>query len=101
MIDYSTAESIVKQYLASRAGHNREFAVMDKLTIERPFGWVFFYNSKQFLETRDISQALVGNAPLIVDRADGSVHVTGTAEPTEHYIKEYEAQRARPGMAGR
>jgi hypothetical protein len=101
MLDYSTAESIMKQYVASQAGHDREFAVMQTLTIERPFGWVFFYNSKQFLETGDISQALVGNAPLIVDRADGSVHVTGTAEPIEHYLKEYEAQRSTPNVAAR
>jgi hypothetical protein len=101
MLDHSTAESTVKGYLASQAGQNREFVVMQKLTIERPFGWVFFYNSKQFLETGDISQALVGNAPLIVDRTDGSVHVTGTAEPIEHYLKDYEARRSMPNVAGR
>lgn len=63
-------------------------------TIERPFGWVFFYNSKQFVDSGDVQHALFGNAPLIVSRADGSIHVTGTGEPIEHYIQEYE--RAHP-----
>ena len=45
------------------------------------FGWVFFYNSKKYLETGEIRFALAGNAPLIVDALDGSLHVTGTAQP--------------------
>lgn len=32
---------------------------------------------------------LGGNAPLIVDRRDGSIYVTGTAYSYEKYVKEY------------
>jgi hypothetical protein len=47
---------------------------MQKLTREEDFGWAFFYNSKQFVETGDIEWALGGNAPLIVDRSTGELH---------------------------
>ena len=72
-----------------------ELEVVDAETIERPFGWVFVYNSRTYLKTGDFSDRLVGNAPLIVDRETGKLHVTGTAKPVEHFIAEYEAAKAR------
>lgn len=66
-----------------------EFVILDEHTIEEDFGWVFFYQSKQYLETNDFRFALAGNAPYIVNKLDGSIHVTGTAHPTEYYIQNY------------
>jgi hypothetical protein len=56
---------------------------------EYDFGWVFFYNSKEFVDSGDFKHQLVGNAPLIFDRVDGQIYVTGTAHSLEHYIDEY------------
>ncbi|MBN8469455.1 hypothetical protein JYJ95_23385 [Corallococcus exiguus] len=69
-----------------------ELIVRDEHTIEREFGWVFFYTSKRYVETGDPAFLLGGNAPMIVDRMTGELHVTGTAYPVEHYIAEYEAR---------
>jgi hypothetical protein len=30
-----------------------------------------------------------GNAPIIIDKNDGSIHITGTALPVEKYIRDY------------
>ena len=49
-------------------------------TLERDFGWVFFYGPDE------PSVVVAGNAPFIVDRNDGPVHVTGTAHPLNKYI---------------
>lgn len=68
-----------------------EFVVVDELTREFPWGWVFFYNSRQFIETRDPLDALGGNAPFIVNRDTGEIRMTGTANSIKHYIREYEA----------
>ena len=65
---------------------------MDDETIEKAYGWVFFYQAKAYLESGDIVDALVGNAPYIVNKYTGEVHETGTANPVEEYIAEYEAQ---------
>src|SRR5262245_24620835 len=51
--------------------------------LEHDFGWVFFWGSN------DPSVLLAGNAPFIVDRKDGSLHLTGTAFPVERYIESY------------
>jgi len=56
---------------------------------EHDFGWVYFYDGSRHAETGDIRDALAGNAPLIVDRTDGLLYITGTALPMEHYVEEH------------
>jgi len=63
--------------------------ILDDLTIEGEFGWVFFYQSKVFIETGDLSRRLVGNAPFLVSRVDGRLYVTGTAHPVQLYIDNF------------
>jgi hypothetical protein len=67
-----------------------ELVIRDDRTIERDFGWVFFYTSRRFLETGDIRHVPLGNAPIIVDRIDATLHPTGTDQPVEEYIRAYE-----------
>jgi Immunity protein 35 len=56
---------------------------------EHEFGWLYFYDSSKHVETGDVSYALAGNAPLIVDKNDGKLYVTGTAQPIKHYLELY------------
>jgi hypothetical protein len=64
--------------------------ILGELTIEKPWGWVFFYQSRAWLETRQTRHMLVGNAPYMVNRYDGSIRTAGTAYPIGYYIAEYE-----------
>lgn len=66
-----------------------EIAIIDEKTIERDFGWVFFYNSIAFLREGNEGARLFGNAPVIVSRS-GRVSRTHTALPTSMYIRAYE-----------
>lgn len=68
-----------------------EYVIVENETIERPWGWVFFYNSRQYVETGDTQFALMGNAPYIVNKQSGELLATGTAEDVQAYISEYEA----------
>ena len=61
----------------------------DNNTITEDFGWVFFYQSSEYLKTEDFSKSLVGNAPIIVSNSDGTLHETGTAESIELYIENF------------
>jgi hypothetical protein len=72
-----------------------DLVVIDESTMERDWGWVFFYTSERYLKTGDIRDAVAGNAPYIVNRHTGEVRGTGTAQPIEHYIDEYERELAR------
>jgi hypothetical protein len=69
---------------------------LEEETLEMDFGWVFFYTSRLFRDTGDFKYALAGNAPMIVDRKDGSLHPTGTAHPVEYYIEKFRRRRQRP-----
>ena len=70
--------------------------ILEEYTIEKEFGWVFFYDSRKHVETQAFEDTVLGNAPIIVNRLDASTHSTGTALPTEHYIRDYE-ERLRGG----
>jgi hypothetical protein len=59
-------------------------------TIEKNWGWVFFYQSTAFIASGDFRDMLGGNAPIIVNKLTGKLVHTGTAYEIEHYIKEYE-----------
>ncbi len=92
MIDRTEARRIVADHLGEGDLSQEGFTpvILDEETLERTFGWVFFYQSQEYLTTGDFRLMLGGNAPLIVDREDGSLHVTGTAEPVENYVARYE-----------
>jgi hypothetical protein len=64
--------------------------IVREATIAKPYGWIFFYQSKQCLDAGERSETLAGNAPVIVDRNTCELRVTGTAKPLEHYLAEYE-----------
>ena len=63
--------------------------LVEAATIAGDFGWVFFWQSQAYLETGDETTVLVGNAPLLIARADGRLHETGTARPIETYIENF------------
>jgi len=66
-----------------------DLALVENDTIEGDFGWVFFYQPKKCLESGDFSDALLGNAPILVSKLDGSLHETGTANSIEFYIENF------------
>jgi len=74
-----------------------EAILSDGVTItsvdEYPIGWAFYYQATRYLETGDHRDLLVGNAPVLVQRVDGSIVPTGTGGPIEYYIERYEYRR--------
>lgn len=87
MITRSEAEQFVQKELAD--------ADLDLIITEvrdLQWGWVFFYNTREFAETRGFRDGVVGNAHYLVDARGGEVHITGTALPVEQYIKNYERE---------
>jgi hypothetical protein len=46
---------------------NDEFAIVGNEAIDE--GWLFYYNSKAFIETGNFRDALAGNGPIFVDRS--------------------------------
>ena len=85
------ARAVALKYVRSReAEAGCDLVLLDSQTMEKRFGWVFFYDSKEHAETGDFRSALAGNSPVVVTRADGTVHETGTAIPLEKYLERFE-----------
>ena len=63
-------------------------------------GWVYYYDSRLHQETGELRHANAGNAPILVDRQDGSVHHTGTGRPLAEYIERYKARDPEDERSG-
>ena len=86
MVDFDEARARVASHLQSQYGP--AVVLVDEATRDEDVGWVFFYESADYLRTGDIAGALAGNAPIVVDKTTGDLHITGTAEPVEVYLEQ-------------
>ena len=55
-------------------------------------GWLFYYQSQEYLRTGDFSTILAGNGPILVSSEDGRYVRVGTAPPFAERIAEAERQ---------
>jgi hypothetical protein len=61
------------------------FEILRSETKEVEQGWIFFYNSAEYVRSRDPLRALAGNGPLLVLR-DGQLAVLPTALPWQETL---------------
>lgn len=89
MVTYEYALGRAKEYL-------KESEVSLQITHEGEFseGWFFCYQSEEYLDTGNSSAQLAGNAPFIIDRRSGELHVLGTAKPLKEYLDDYARENA-------
>jgi hypothetical protein len=84
-ISFDQAKVIAEGTLRAIAdATNDEFGIVGNEIIDE--GWLFFYNSKDFIETGSFSSMLVGNGPIFVDRS-GVVKTLPTAIPWQVGVK--------------
>jgi hypothetical protein len=111
MIDKDTARALVAAHIKKMENEMNAFGsalpgyadrpkshlmILDEYTQEHEFGWVFFYNTREYVVDGDFAHALGGNAPLIADKSDGKLYVTGTAHDIDYYLEEYRRGRRTP-----
>lgn len=91
MIDFKSAKNLVDSELETYSKEiNKKVSIIDNLTEENSEYWVFYYNTDVFIKTGNLSFALAGNGPILVDKYQGTLYKTGTSKPLEHYLKYYE-----------
>ncbi|WP_445221872.1 YrhB domain-containing protein [Bradyrhizobium sp. Pa8] len=57
-----------------------EDLMLSEKTVKVSEGWVFFYNTREFVETGNFSSHLAGNCPIFIDRG-GRIHYLPTSIP--------------------
>jgi hypothetical protein len=70
--------------LAQAAGN--QFEILSDCTKEIEQGWVFFFNTVDFIRTRNPIFALAGNGPILVTR-EGVIYELPSAIPWEEAVK--------------
>lgn len=89
MLTIKKAREIADKFIQNLGrSTNSELEIIDSETLEREIGWVFFYDSSEYVKTGNFKYRLVGNSPILISRDSGEVRELGTARPLEEYLKE-------------
>ena len=94
MLTKAEALELVESKLKSGVKASYDVVIVESLTVERDFGWVFCWNSREYLETGDYRKALCGNLPILVNRHTGCLRYICFHSTLEESIAEYEAELA-------
>lgn len=87
-VNHETAIALARQKieeLALTAGD--QFEILSDCTEEISQGWVFFFNTADFVRTRHQASALAGNGPLLVTR-EGMIHHLPSGIPWENAVEQ-------------
>lgn len=99
MITVNAAREIAKRHVQSLG---EDLTLFEIPITFGDYGWVFSYQSNAFIETNDISDALAGNAPILIDSDQGQIFTLGTAYEVSRYVHMYQRfgdPHAEPGLS--
>jgi hypothetical protein len=98
MMTMNKAKSLALESISKLTGRTRsELLLIDELTQCRRIGWIFFYESRRYLETGDVSSAIGKTGPVVVSHK-GRVHVLGGDRPPEEVLRDFEQSERREQM---
>ncbi|MDR6158692.1 MULTISPECIES: hypothetical protein [Chryseobacterium] len=64
---------IAEKFIRRKVDESIEPIILHEETIKKPYGNIYYYQSKEFLITRDFNKHLAGNAPFLVEKESGRV----------------------------
>ena len=86
------AQIFLQREILSKSSH--DFVIIDRNTIEKDYGWIFFYTTRRYLETSNPSFLVPGTAPMVVTRA-GEIARLSSSVPPPQAIAMFEAEWRR------
>lgn len=93
MLSYEDAKRLAEEhYMTAYANVKGGVIFLERRTITTSYGWVFFCNTREFIETGNVFSAILSSAPVLVEAATGKLHQFGTRHPVEHYLREFERE---------
>ena len=85
-MDRTEAQAVAEKIIRDTPGkYGNPLSLLSDETVAVPDGWVFFYQSEEYVRTGNPIAMLAGNGPLYVHR-DGTVQRLSTALPWEEQI---------------
>lgn len=98
MLTQEKAQAIALTFitdLAQKAG--RQYIILEDKIIEKPYAWVFPFNTREYAETGNIRAMVLGTGPIVVNRQTGAA-LMAPPMPIQQYLAQYEA--SLPPVAG-
>ncbi|GAA4163492.1 hypothetical protein GCM10022217_32560 [Chryseobacterium ginsenosidimutans] len=94
---------IAERYLKSIGEHfggaDIEVIIETDSIIKKPYGNIYYYDSKEYILTGNFDKSLVGNAPFLVEnKPNGRVICFGTSNSLEYFIQAYENGTMTPSL---
>lgn len=96
MITKDDAARVAQEFLDRtyrRDSGHPAVVIAESATVERPYGWLFVYNTAEALRTG--GPGLVGNGPLLVRREDGKIVQFSSFYTSESALEAYEEDPGR------
>lgn len=90
-MNFETAKNIVIEYLRTQI--TEDSAIIEASTMEKEYGWIFFYNTKKYIETENPLHSLVGNGPIVILRETGQLCLLDSNVPSKESIENFERDR--------
>jgi Immunity protein 35 len=90
MLRKSEALELVSRNLEEKSSEAVQYVVEEEATIEKPWGWIFFYQSKKYLETGIFMHRLAGNGPVFVNKETGEMNFFGGVPSLDVILADYE-----------
>jgi Immunity protein 35 len=91
MLSYQEARRIAESEITkNKFADDDSLIIIDELTLEKEYAWIFSYTSKLYWETNDIKHAIAGNAPLFISKSDGHISRYRTGLSLDGMIDEHE-----------
>lgn len=93
MIDFEQAKQLAIEHIKSYQEYRKKEFPTDNLEIEHfvefDKGWLFFFNSRLFLETRNVVYRSMGLGPVIVGKENGEIYQAGSSGNEEYWINKF------------
>ena len=92
MISLNQAKKIALNKITYKGAKLRENPPMliEESIEEYEWGWLFYYDSKAFIETKDENLSYTGNAPVLVDKVDGeAIYIGLSLEGVESKVQAF------------
>lgn len=92
MLTQDQARGLIRECIATAEKDGEyELVIDDDAAQEHDFGWLFFVNSREFIESRDPMFMLVGAGPIFVERDGGRLIHTGSRCSLDCMLEAYRA----------
>ena len=95
MLTLDEAKAIATNEISGMSRPDLELVVLDEFTIAKPYGWVFFFNTRKFQENKDTGSAIFGNGPIVVRHNKKVVRLTSAMDSDESIAAFEKEQRIK------